>query len=202
MDKRTIKSMIIELKEEGNSFQEISNILAKQYNVKMSRQAVCGMYKRATSDEAVQNNLNLVLATTDIMNYNVIGLDKSKIKDILATKDTSISLAKINEIISENSDYKSTLYRDLLRKVSTMIKNGEDIESIKHKLSYKGELPSDKVIDSLFCDYATMEIKNNATGIIANIYNIKEDKTMIKKILKQFNIDISAKDLGQALNKL
>ena len=153
MDKRTIKSLIIELKEENKSFQEISDILAREYGVKMSRQAVCGMYKRATSDDAINNNRNIILATTDIVNYSALGMPESIIKETLNNRGIDVSLNKVKSILKDNSNYLDEIYNELLKRMSWYIEHGYDLEDIKSKLQFKGVKPTESLLKSLIYSY-------------------------------------------------
>ena len=50
MDKKSLKSVVVGYKMGGMSYADIATKLEEEYGVKMSRQAVNGLYKRATSD--------------------------------------------------------------------------------------------------------------------------------------------------------
>ena len=200
MDKRTIKSVILDLRNKGNSFQDISDVLKSEYNVSMSRQAICGMYKRLTSEDNVKNNFNLMVSTVDIVNYSVIGLDAYRIKDILVSRNIDLSLINIKNTLADNASSMHDFYTEMLRVVSSKIRLGEDLESIRTALAYKGEKPTESVMKALLLDYATLEIRENAARTVAKIYNLTDDKTLVKKINTKFNLDVSSKDLGKIIN--
>lgn len=201
MDKMTIKSMIIELKDEGKSFQNISDILLRDYGVRMSRQAVCGMYKRSTSDTTVNTNKELKLATTDIINYSVIGVSNRDIKEILhRTRGVSISLSSIESTIKEKNNFLIDRYDYLLGIVSTKIKNGDDCDSIRQALEYKGEPIREIIFNKLLEDYSANEIKKRALDVLVKVYNSSENKALVKTMSQKFNLNITTADLSKALN--
>lgn len=199
MDKRTIKSMIIELKEEGKSFQEIADSLNKEYGVRMTRQAVCGMYRRATSSKAIQTEMDTKLAVADIVNYSELGLSIQRIQELLASRDVNVSIYKINLILSENKDYRKSVHDELLSKLTKMLQNGTDLQELKMGLSYKGEQPVNKAVDSLLSEYATNEIRNKAAFILADVYNLSENKNIISNISDLYKLNLTLTDIGKVV---
>lgn len=200
MDKRALKSTIIELKESGLSFQNISDILAKEYDIHMSRQAVCGMYNRATSDEVINKNKELILTTEDIVNYNSIGLSNSEIKEVLAKLGYSITLSDIAYILSINKDYKKSVERELVQKIIRGLKIGNEITEIKAKITYKGLNVTDNKLKSLLKMSAEQMIYEQSKKVLASIYNATDDKVLVKDIIVEHNMDITMKDIESAEN--
>lgn len=195
MDKRALKSTIIELKESGLSFQNISDILAKDYGVKMSRQAVCGMYNRATSDEAIAKNRVLILTTVDIVNYNSIGLNNSEIKEVLDKLGYSITLSDIEYILSINTEYKKSIEMELVQKIIKGLKVGNEIAEIKSKLTYNGLTVTDSKLRVLIKLAAEQMIYEQSRKVLASIYNATDDKSLVKDIIAEHNMNITMKDI-------
>lgn len=200
MDKRALKSTIIELKESGLSFQNISDVLAKEYDIHMSRQAVCGMYNRATSDEVINKNKELILTTEDIVNYNSIGLSNSEIKEVLAKLGYSITLSDIEYILSINIDYKKSVEMELVQKIIRGLKIGNEITEIKAKLTYKGLNVTDNKLKSLLKMSAEQMIYEQSKKVLASIYNATDDKALVKDIIVEHNMDITMKDIESVEN--
>lgn len=203
MDKRTLKSIIVELKEsDGNrSFQDIADILEKDYEIKMSRQAVCGMYNRATSDEAISKYKDLILATNDILNYHIIGLTDKTIKSIMANNEIELPLSVIDNIIKEHSVTIEQMTKDQVFKVISLINNEQDLEDIKESLSYKGETLTNKRLNNLIELSSLYMISESACKSLAKVMNLTENKTLIKKVINKLNLEISLKDIESELNK-
>lgn len=200
MDKRALKSTIIELKESGLSFQNISDILAKDYDIHMSRQAVCGMYNRATSDEVINKNKELILTTEDIVNYNSIGLSNYEIKEVLDKLGYSITLSDIEYILSINTEYKKSVEMELVQKIVRGLKIGNEIAEIKEKITYKGLSVTDNKLKSLLKISAEQMIYEQSKKVLASIYNATDDKALVKDIIAEHNMNITMKDIESAEN--
>lgn len=195
MDKRALKSTIIELKESGLSFQNISDVLAKEYNVHMSRQAVCGMYNRATSDDAISKNRELILTTADIVNYNCLGLNNNEIRDVLNKLGYSIVLSDIEYILSINSEYKKSVEMELVQKIVKGLKVGNEVSEIKSKLAYKGLVVTDSKLKELIKLAAEQMIYEQSRKVLSSIYNATDDKTLVKDIIAEHNMNITMRDI-------
>lgn len=200
MDKRALKSTIIELKESGLSFQNISDILAKDYDIHMSRQAVCGMYNRATSDEVINKNKELILTTEDIVNYNSIGLSNCEIKEVLNKLGYSITLSDIEYILSINTEYKKSVEMELVQKIIRGLKLGNEIAEIRAKITYKGLSVTDNKLKSLLKISAEQMIYEQSKKVLASIYNATDDKALVKDIIAEHNMNITMKDIESAEN--
>lgn len=200
MDKRALKSTIIELKESGLSFQNISDILAKDYDIHMSRQAVCGMYNRATSDEVINKNKELILTTEDIVNYNSIGLSNCEIKEVLNKLGYSITLSDIEYILSINTEYRKSVEMELVQKIIRGLKLGNEIAEIKEKVTYKGLSITDNKLKTLLKISAEQMIYEQSKKVLASIYNATDDKTLVKDIIAEHNMNITMRDIESAEN--
>ena len=200
MDKRALKSTIIELKESGLSFQNISDILAKEYDIHMSRQAVCGMYNRATSDEVINKNKELILTTEDIVNYNSIGLSNYEIKEVLDKLGYSITLSDIEYILSINTEYKKSVEMELVQKIVRGLKIGNEIAEIKEKVTYKGLNITDNKLKTLLKISAEQMIYAQSKKVLASIYNATDDKALVKDIIAEHNMNITMRDIENAEN--
>lgn len=195
MDKRALKSTIIELKESGLSFQNISDVLAKEYNVHMSRQAVCGMYNRATSDDAISKNRELILTTADIVNYNCLGLNNNEIRDVLNKLGYSIVLSDIEYILSINSEYKKSVEMELVQKIVKGLKVGNEVSEIKSKIAYKGLTVTEQKLKALIKLAAEQMIYEQSRKVLSSIYNATDDKTLVKDIIAEHNMNITMRDI-------
>ena len=203
MDKRALKSTIIELKEKGLSYQNISDILAREYDVKMSRQAVCGMYNRATSDENIVKNKELILTTVDIINYNCIGLSNSEIKETLNKLGYRVSLSNIEYTLNINKEYKKSIEMLIIKKIIKGLKSGNGINEIKSNITYNGLFVTDSRLKALMKLTAEQMINEQSKKVLASIYNATDDKSLVKDIIAEHNISITMKDIESesGLNK-
>lgn len=76
MRKEEIKSIIVELREKEKTFAEISDILKEVYGVTMSRQAVCGMYRRLTEKSEENKDIKMIVFRVDIINFHLNWVNK------------------------------------------------------------------------------------------------------------------------------
>ena len=203
MDKRALKSTIIELKEKGLSYQNISDILAREYDVKMSRQAVGGMYNRATSDENIVKNKELILTTVDIINYNCIGLSNSEIKETLNKLGYRVSLSDIEYTLNINKEYKKSIEMLIIKKIIKGLKSGNGIDEIKSNITYNGLFVTDSRLKALMKLTAEQMINEQSKKVLDSIYNATDDKSLVKDIIAEHNISITMKDIESesGLNK-
>lgn len=201
MDKRTLKSIIIELREiNDKSFQEISDILMQKYNTKMSRQAVYGMYTRATTSDSINHNRDIVLATTDVIKYYMIGKDTATIKNILANNNIKLTVSDINNIIRDNNNYINDIRFDQIKITKASIINGDDLETLVYQLSYKNEKPTKRAINNLIKVATKTLINDRASDILARVYSISEDRELIKDIISGFELNTSYREVSKFLN--
>lgn len=200
MDKRALKSTIIELKENGLSFQNISDVLARDYDIHMSRQAVCGMYNRATSDETISKNKELILTTEDIVNYNSIGLSDTNIKEVLDKQGYSITVSDINYILSINTEYSKSVEMELIQKIIRSLRVGNDIIDIKRNITYKGICITNNKLKTLIKSAAEQMIYEQSKKVLASIYNATDDKALVKSIIAEHNMNITMRDIESTNN--
>lgn len=201
VDKQTLKSTIVELKNNNKTFQEISDTLSTNYGVKMSRQAVCGMYNRTISSKQMTKNIDMLIATSDIANYSALGLSGRYIKDIINNNGIELSLYSIESKIKEESSHINGIKIDLLKKTIEMIKKGMDIGYIVDALSYKGVKPTNKVLNELIEKASTEILKSRAIDLMVKLINITDNKELAKKIANKHNFEVTGKEISEALNR-
>ena len=200
MDKQTLKSTIIELKN-NRTFQEVSDILKSEYGINMSRQAVHGMYNRAISNKQIEKNINLLLATSDIVNYKCLGYDNKQIKKILDNQSRDISLNCINEIVEKEIEHCLKVNSDMLNKVVEDIKKNKDLDYIINRLAYKGVRPTKEVGERLIEEAASEILKSRALDLMVKLINITDSRDLAKKVSNKHNFNITCKEISEALNK-
>lgn len=200
MDKRTLKSTIIELKDDGKTFQEISDILAKEHSIQMTRQAVYGMYKRATSDDLLEHNKLLILITNDIMNYNALGLSDKQIQEILLPLDDKIKVSEVHQIVVSNSDYMIDIRDEQVKRIMNAIENGHSIKDITNSLSFKNQIIKQSKLNELIKIASDRLVEKYATQVLAKVFNTTEDRDAVKHTIDKFNMNISFKDIGKIIN--
>ena len=182
MEKATLKSIIIGLKISGLSFADISARLKDDYDIEMSRQAVCGMYNRAMSKDKEKDSVAVAVMTTDVCRYISLGLSINEVAEITNTGEYNLTLSQIKGIIKNNKDVINEMI-DSYVKIAV-----NDIEGFKDKIKYNNKTPSEKII-SLIEERAINEIfVSNSKELLKALLNKGVDKALIKNTAKKFNI--------------
>lgn len=189
MEKATLKSIIIGLKMSGLSFAEIAIRLKEDYEVDMSRQAVCGMYNRAMSKDSGNNSVAMAVMTTDVCRYSSLGLTPSNIKEVIEGKEYNLTVNQIKTILKNNG----SVINEMIDSYVELAVN--DIESFEDKLEFDGVKPTVKTV-YFIKEKATEEILlRNSKNILKSLLNSGVDKTIIKHTAKRFNIANSISEL-------
>lgn len=200
IDKDYIKTVIIRLRDQGKSFQEISDILLKEHGINRSRQAICGMYNRAISDSKITQNIDETLSIHDILHYNAIGVSCERITEILIANGTEISVYRVKNIIKDNQDKLDKITQQIESVVYKLIKNGYTKQQIKDNLRYKVELPT-KTALAKYIQEATIKLLNNTKiELLGKVLNQTKDIELIKVIISVDN-NITFKDITRAARK-
>lgn len=194
MDKLTLKSTILELRDSGFTFEEISNTLKEEYNITMSRQAVHGMYNRTVASDNSNRQKNIILSTSDILNYYCLGITEDKIKGLL---EFDMKVADIKRVILENPDNITCIRKTQINRIITSIINGADINDIKKSLAYKCISIEDKVFNKLIEKASETYIRESVALNILSIYNMSNDRQLTKKLIDKFNINMNISELGK-----
>lgn len=201
MDRKALKLIIIELKESGKTFQSISDILSNEYGIHMSRQAVCGMYNRATSDKVICKNKTLILATEDIVRYRCLGLSAKEIKGV-ASISNELSISDIESILSANDEYAEIVTKEYINKVTKCIELGMEALTIKDCLTYKGVQVTESMFKELLKKSTEALMNKECISILSRLYNVTSNKALVKEIIAENNMNITMKDIESSNNKV
>jgi len=200
MDKVTLKSIVVNLKDSGKSFTEISNILRDEYGIIKTRQAVCGLYNRAVNTKGDIQASDLVLAS-DVLNYLSLGKSINEIKGLIHD-DKQVTSYKIDTIIASNSQTIKLLHIEKVQIVKSALKNGKDMEYLRRKLSYKTVEPSYNEIKSLIKEATTELMRESLIENAVRIIELTGDSTLAKNIVSCYNLSVTQKDISTEMNKI
>lgn len=201
MEKKSLKSIVIGYKLSGLSYADIAARLEEEYDIKMSRQAVNGLYKRATSDKETEKNIQTVIRTTDICYFNALGYTVKEIKELINDDNFDLSLNKINDILSNNSELISDIESHIIDKINTGLKNKENIDLIIHSLKFKDVNIKNKKWEKFLEEATKAYITDAVINSYASILEITNNRDLIRCMMKEFNIQTSFKELGQILKR-
>lgn len=202
LDKITLRSLILDLRAEGKSFQDISNILENEYSIKKSRQAICAMYNRLTSDTALNKNADELLRTSDILNYKAIGLSTEQIRRIISANGYEATSYYIEDIIKQNTSYSKRILAEQVAKVADILRRNGDYDAMIMALSYKNEKPTQSLIKEVVRLASSEILKSRAIDLMVKVINITDDTSIIRSLNKTHNFKISLKEVSTAMNNI
>ena len=195
MDKLTLKSLIIELKDNGHTFQAISDILREEYGIDKSRQAVCGLYNRAVS-KTEDSTEDLVLKS-DIINFYCLGYSNEQIRNIFSDKEVSLHKIHLaledNNSIIEKTNEQIGILKELMKVCTTA-------EILKKSLEYKDQSITDNRFKELMITLISDDIQLKIKDLALELGKITEDTLIAKRIAKFFNIELTTKDIRKIKN--
>lgn len=193
MDMTTLKTLIIELKDSGMTFQEVADTLEKQYGVVRTRQAINGIYKRAK--ESLKEDESKQRIICDIVNLYCISDSASQVYEKLQQIGINISYRQILNVINNETKYIESVKQTIVANLEAQISSLTDIRDALGLVEYKGVTISRKKFDEYFELACKHYIRQQVISDISRIYRLTSDKEMIKSIGQQFNIGIKTADL-------
>lgn len=181
-----VRLMIEQLKNDGLTFQEISDFLKAEKGITMSRQAVHAMYKRIVEKQKMFNSQEVVM----IVAYRYFGKTDKEICDIIgieASKASSISdvVKKNGELLVSTSEITAILI-DLF--LDHKVEMQDLLKSIKS--SFGIDITDDDIIAMIYnagADKLIKKLKGEFNALYMSIGSIKEAERAFKKMC----IDIS-----------
>ena len=192
MDKTTLKATIVELKENGMSFSEISKELEDKFDIKMTRQAVCGMYNRIVSKNNDSTNIVLV---KDICTYKSLGLSDFAIRNILKEHCVDVTSSYIKTVIDDKLEYIEDIKNDYVDRVSGMLDANIHLTSIINSMEYKGVKPTSNCIDEIIERASSKLLNDTCMEVLVNLYRNISDSNLIRKLISKYNMDIEFRDV-------
>lgn len=195
-----MRSLILDLRAEGKSFQDISNILENEYSIKKSRQAICAMYNRLTSDTALSKNAEELIRTSDILNYKAIGLSTEQIKRVISANGYEVISYYIDDVIRQNTSYSKRILAEQVAKVVDILRRNGDYDAMIIALSYKNEKPTQSLIKEVVRLASSEILKSRAVDLMVKVINITDDTSIIRYLNKTHNFKISLKEVSTAMN--
>lgn len=201
MDKDTIKSIVIESRDSGMTYQKIADMLKNKYGVIKTRQSLQSLYSRATNKNNIERNSDYLFVTTDVINYYSLGLGVNAILGIINdTRTDRITTYQINEILRCKEKQLKNIENSQIDKIINVINNLGTIEQINHTLEYKGVKPKESRVESLIAKACSKMIKQSAIETISKIINVTGDTSIIGKMNGKHSLEITLKETNKAVN--
>ena len=186
----------------GMSYADIASKLETEYGVKMSRQAVNGLYKRATSDKEMEKNWNTVVKTNDICFYHALGYNTKDIKDLMLEDDFDISLGRINEILKDNEDHITEIEQSLVDEIERGISNKDNLDEIIKRTKFKDMGVKSKKWEILLSRASKQYVKDKIVQALADLVDVTNDRDLIREMMKEYNVETTFREIGQKLRDL
>ena len=177
-----IKTEIVKLHNDGQSFNDIAKYLNSKYNIKTSRQSVCSQYHRIINDPFFNSDENIEKTQMihDIINYSIRGLSAKDISNI-----TSIKVKYINEVIGSSTSKLIYEHNKLVESIKNALINNSNIDEI---MQYKGEAIRDKYI---LVEAVQLCIEESINSRLKEMYKSIKDINVIKDAATKYNIGIN-----------
>lgn len=189
-DAGTIKSMVVVMRNSGMTFQEISDKLASEYGIYRSRQALHGLYTRATKpQEPVSSEEAKIVA--DVINIHCLGYNMTEVANLMANIGMPVSYNKVNSIIHKYIGYAESVKEAMLCKAIDIVKYETDRDKIMAHFTYKG-VPITKRQFAHLIGRAFSQVIDSATAnYIKTAYQISKDREVLKALTQKYRIDPS-----------
>lgn len=195
MDSKDRREMIVRLKDnDGKTFTEISDTLYENLGVKITRQAVYGIYKRAKRNankidrmEYTNKVILRVFARTGSITdtqYAMIELEKSDCK----IQGDKCSYSYICRLVADHHKEIKEIKDEIKECIVSVGYENEKLEEIKQLLTFRDVQISDSVMAELVTEIAVKKITQFTRKEIAYIIDSSDGDTSIaKNVIKQLN---------------
>ena len=92
---------------------------------------------------------------------------------------------------------KTKTQRSQINKIINCINNNSDINDIRKFLTYKGIEIKESAFNRLVEMASERLIRNEISKDIVKIYNMSNDKKLVKSLIDKFNLNMSLSELGK-----
>lgn len=186
MDINTVKALTIQLREQGLTFNEISDLLYNTYGLKRSRQALNGLYNRAKQAEEL-SGIKL-LANCDIV--NVYCRKDNAVHALNELKQLGVKESYYNILKTINSEtmYIKEVEEGIVRYIEKQLSKVRNLDELRGLLDYKGVSISDKKFYGYLEAAYKLHIKKAITMEISKAYSLTNNKALAKALSAEFDI--------------
>lgn len=181
-----VYTVLLQMRANGCSFEDISNELREKYNIKRSRQALHSKYNRIRN----QGVTNFIGKDDEKVNAFVIkaaarGIPltaiASNLENIIGESRTYYY---IREIAGANEEAISKYRHDIVHRVAVLLSKGESIESIMGTLEVGGLKPSSTAKDRMIAEAVQVVITKRIKEIAKNMTALCGDSRIVDEALE------------------
>ena len=179
-----LRELICAYKDQGYTFEKISEMLDEEYGIKRDRQSIYGIYKRYLDRLAREKEKHRVVI--DIINIAARNEYFSNIKKQLADLGCNVTDGYIKNTMEKYQSDILEIEREMLDIISDGIRTGATKEEIMDSIAYKGIRPTEKVYIRLAKESFKEKILENIEKIIAQSIKHNGDTAIAKELIKDF----------------
>lgn len=189
MDNKTLKAMVIELKDSGLTYQEISDRLDTEYGVKRSRQSLRGLYIRGIRDNTTEKQKIRFRAKADVVNIYCLGYTMKQVLEEVVKMDFDINYNDVVIIIREESEYIQDVEKSIVAKLDSSIDNLKNLDEAKNLIVYKNLEVTDKKLKEYISKVYKERILNNINEYLNDAVAFTDDKDVAKIICNELGLE-------------
>lgn len=178
IDNNTLRSLVVNCRDRGMTYQEISNMLRYEYGVVRTRQAVQQMYVRATNVPKVSDIGDDVV--DKIIKLSSFGYSTDEIIESIGRNTVSKSM--LMEIISRNRAHIQTRSNAIMARVVDMVKSDMNYSAMKAAISYGSYTIKDAKLKEFIECAAFTSIMNTFNNVSERLVSITGDKTSVARL--------------------
>lgn len=178
IDNNTLRSLVVNCRDRGMTYQEISNMLHSEYGVVRTRQAVQQMYVRATNVPKVSDIGDDVV--DKIIKLSSFGYSTDEIVESIGRNTVSKSM--LMEIIRRNRAHIQTRSNAIMARVVDMVKSDMNYSAMKAAISYGSYTIKDAKLKEFIECAAFTSIMNTFNSVSDRLVGITGDKTSAARL--------------------
>ena len=178
IDNNTLRSLVVNCRDRGMTYQEISNMLRSEYGVVRTRQAVQQMYVRATNVPKASDIGDDVV--DKIIKLSSFGYSTDEIVESIGRNTVSKSM--LMEIISRNRAHIQTRSNAIMARVVDMVKSDMNYSAMKAAISYGSYTIKDAKLKEFIECAAFTSIMNTFNSVSERLVGITGDKTSAARL--------------------
>lgn len=199
IDKESLKVYIIEQRNKGLTFQNISDNLQRDFGIKRDRQAIHSMYKRAIEQENMNDE------KLSVMNFayqlRVLGYNTTKITAFINERGYKISYNKVREILSSNPVGGKEFRKVCMANIINMVGEGCTRNDLLKVLSINGIQPTDKALNEFVYEALGVIIANKMKNRLVYSCRLLGGKIDIQSLFKYVESNLRNSEI-EALSRL
>ena len=179
-----LRELICDYKEQGLTFERISEILDEEYGIKRDRQSIYGIYKRYMN--RLEKDKEKLRTDIDIINIAARNEYFSNIKKQVMKLESNITESYIKTAVEKYKDDIQEIEDEMVEIVSDGIRTGATKEEILESISYKGIRPTEKIYVKLATKSFRNKIIKSIETIVAQSIKHSGDTSVAKELVKEF----------------